>query len=103
MGQGTQSYQGRPIHRYIKCTYGVGDPSLVRLVRAYIVDLKVREGIQTLLDTLSEVQVLIVVLFVRSLDIRQRFILDVLICCIVRVTCYSFCASFSGTIYFRRC
>lgn len=44
-------------------------------------DLQVKEGIQTLLITLNGVQILMVVLFVRilDLDIRQMFLLDVLI------------------------
>ncbi|WMV46730.1 hypothetical protein MTR67_040115 [Solanum verrucosum] len=54
------------------------DPSLVRPVRVHIVDPQVREGVQTLLVMLSGILVPVVVLFVRSLGIRQRISPDVL-------------------------
>ncbi|KAH0650474.1 hypothetical protein KY284_030386 [Solanum tuberosum] len=63
------------------------DLALVRPVGVHIVDLKVKEGVQTLVVTLSWVQVPVVVLFVRILGTRKRIALDVLLYCPVKITC----------------
>lgn len=76
------------------------DPALVRPIGIHIVDLKVNEGVQTLLVTLSWVHVPVVVLFVRSLGTRQRITPDVLLYCLVKITCFSFYASYRDMGYF---
>lgn len=69
------------------------DPDLVRPVKVRIVDLQVREGANTLLVTLSRVQVFVVILYARIFYVRQRISQTCSFYCQVNITCYLFYAN----------